>query len=174
MKQWVFLIVLILAAVAALNRPVYTMPSLLCTKNDFENANGWSSCNNVEGISDEKAYSGRFSSKIDKNRATSYVFNVHADKLPSYELKLIKIKARVYAETDDVQLSLVSKAHVKESKPFIFNVGGVETTKGKWVLIESDFNMSWIFHEGDEISAYFVLENASGPVYIDDMEVSIY
>jgi hypothetical protein len=128
----------------------------------------------VQNLSTEKAYSGKYSSKIEGKFALSYIFNMSTGKLSNTDVKMIRLKARVYTESDGVQLSAVAKAHVGEKPPFLYQVEKVETEKGKWVEVQRDLDFHWNFHPPDEISAYFMLESDSGIVYVDDIEVTIF
>jgi hypothetical protein len=173
MKQFFFVLLLVLFAVLALYRPVYSMPEIYSFTEDFEKVTWFGPGNNTHTISNDRSHSGTHSSKVDAIMAYSYICQVNAEYIEAHELKIVKVKAKVVAPVETKGLFIVCQAQKAGQAPFFWNSSEVLINSDEWLSVEAEFVVNRSLAPEDQISVY-LWNTSSATAYIDDIEVSYY
>lgn len=176
MKQFFFLALLVVLAIIAINRPQYSLSAFFRSFNDFEDLKWIGAGNNGNTISNEKAFSGKHSCKLDADHVFSFIYQINASYLKEQQLSKIRVNARVFTEQDPKGLYLILQVQKPgQTQPFLWVSERVETEKKDWKAIEQEFLLgNRKFAPEDEIAIYFWNKEGKEIVFIDDVEVKYF
>ncbi|GAA4379097.1 hypothetical protein GCM10023186_16300 [Hymenobacter koreensis] len=142
--------------------------------NDFESIVGWAPEN--KSLTTERAHSGRYSLKVDKDTEFSLTYDVLLGKLSAKRLRGVKLEAWAYLPNagGDAKLGLVINA--PNSEQTILGEGiqlGEQVKKyNEWVKVSKDIvfppNAEYMSH----MKIFLWRAGASAPAYIDDITLT--
>lgn len=173
MKRIVFYLTIISVVFMMTNCSSPQEPTII--KNDMDVINGWEM--NYYTISELKAHSGKFSSKIDSTNQFSVAYkDLLKNMKPEGEvITKIRFSAWVLVETVPSSVSLVGALGDGINKPIAwvgYDVKDKIKTPNEWVKIEGDINVPENYADNIKFNAYLFSANKE-VAFVDDFEIIV-
>jgi hypothetical protein len=137
---------------------------------DMESDPNWL---NYASVSDENAYSGRFSSKLDSTNIYSIGFRKDILEVCSNENCEILVSVMVFSTTKTTKSQLVVDFLDSENKSMSYHCLYLDEflPQGKWIKIEFLVKAPEGYHPGTQIAIYFWNPAKDEVVFVDDVGV---
>ncbi len=147
----------------------FTESSLTRFFNDCEGSVAWGF---MHTCTDEKAYSGKYSSRVDPRIPYSIAFNRPIATLPKDSLENISVSFYIFQENISQKSQLILETLKDDKKVLWTNISlnSPELPTGKWVLFEANFAFNEKVKNSDLLKLY-VWNPGQEVIYIDDFTV---
>lgn len=150
-------------------------PANLITQNDFEGLDGW--VPGTPSLTTEKAHSGRFSTKVDKDAEYSLSYVNLLGKASAARIQKIKLSGWVLLAgpkaTATVVVQVVDPA--QDNKQVFWE--GIDLSKevkktNEWTEVSKEFTLPANLEAGHQLRVYMWRGGAEQPAYLDDLTLT--
>jgi hypothetical protein len=146
------------------------------TFNNFEGVDGWNA--KFPTITKEKAHSGQYSLKVDKDNEYSVGFNKMLGEVSSKRPKKIKVEAWVFVPSKETGAATLAFTVNNPQGGDALLWDGIKLAEEvddfrEWEHVEKEFKLPDNIQVTNTISSYLWRSGATEPVYVDDMKISI-
>ena len=141
--------------------------------NDFESLRGWV---DATGIDAGHAHSGKYASKVDRDREFGVTYEMALGKISDHKMKTLHLEAWVYlpsTQAATVGFKLVDPAQHDQT---VFGDGiKLEDVKtfNQWVRVEKDIVLPDNINSALKMRVFLWRGGANQAVYLDDIKMSI-
>jgi hypothetical protein len=146
----------------------------LITFNDFEALDGWGE--KLPSVNKERAYSGNYSIKVDKDLEFSYGYSKLLGQVTNRRPKSLKLHTYVFVPgklTGKAILVITLTNPAGNNAPILQKFINLEKVKDfrKWVEINEEIALPENVNETHQLNIYMWRFEATKPVYLDDLKV---
>ena len=147
----------------------------LITFNNFESVDGWG--NSHPSITKEKAYSGKYATKVDQANEYSFGYDKLIGQITTKKPKKLKLEAWAYIpnkQEGGAQLVFVMTRPANNQQIIWEGIKFEDTHEFKeWTKVNKEINLPDNIEISDRVQVYLWRAGASQPVYIDDLKLSV-
>src|SRR5688572_20728581 len=142
--------------------------------NDFEAVAGWGNGDSL--VTNERAYSGRYSIKVGPEKEHSYAYQKKLSEIFGRKPKRLRLNAQIFGpnfQNGNASLVLLILRPEKKHEWIYFkNISLAKASSfRKWVKVTRVITLPETISETDELRLYLWRNKASQPVFADDLEV---
>lgn len=150
-------------------------PANLITQNDFENLYGWVSA--TPSLTTEKAHSGRYSVKVDKDVEYGISYISLLGKASASRVQKLNVSGWVMTADPNSTASIVVQVmNPAQGNQQVFwdNIDlKKEVTKAnEWTEVKKEFTLPANVEAGHELRIYMWRSGSDKPTYLDDLTIT--
>ncbi|PJJ48480.1 carbohydrate binding domain-containing protein [Hymenobacter chitinivorans] len=145
--------------------------SQVLVRNGFEDLDGW--VPNNPSLTKEKPHAGQYSVKVDQNIEYGLTYINQIGRLSPTRINKIRLTAWAYQEKPGKAAVVVQINSPVPNAPGVFYQKIDITEVGKWTKLSQVLTMPAVVDPASEIRIYLWRHEAGGPVYMDDLELSV-
>jgi hypothetical protein len=142
--------------------------------NNFEAVAGWGNCDSL--VTNERAYSGSYSIKVGPENETSYTYQRRLRDIFGRKPKRIQLNAQVFGpgfQNGNASLVVqILRPEKKHERIYFKNISLAKASSfRKWVKVTREIKLPETISDSDELRLYLWRNQATQPVFADDLEV---
>lgn len=151
------------------------VPANRVTVNDFESMDGWGVIS--PSLTTEKAHSGRYSVKVDRETEYSIGYSNPLIRVASSKIKKLHVHAWVMLGNPQAKAVIVVQVTnpAKGGEKIYWealDVRSAAKTLNRWTEIDKDFDLPDTISSTHELRVYMWRTSPEGLVYLDDLELT--